>query len=88
MVSETRYSPACDVFALGVVFYVLLSGHMPFSKNNPGKMLSGQFSFPDAQFALVSQVRVRSLCLALRLVAPFFFGLADARLSTARPNLK
>ena len=73
MVSETRYSPACDVFALGVVFYVLLSGHMPFSKNNPGKMLSGQFSFPDAQFALVSQVGVRSLCLALRVVAPLFF---------------
>ena len=52
---DTLYHPACDIWSLGVMFYVLLSGLMPFSKTNPGKLFSGHFSFPSSHFSTVSQ---------------------------------
>ena len=55
VVADTVYCPACDIWSLGVMFYVMLSGLMPFSKTNPGKLFSGHFSFPSSHFSTVSQ---------------------------------
>ena len=52
---DTVYRPACDIWSLGVMFYVLLSGLMPFSKTNHGKLFSGHFTFPSSHFSTVSQ---------------------------------
>jgi serine/threonine protein kinase len=36
VLSERVYTPACDIYSIGVVMYILLSGTMPFSKSNQG----------------------------------------------------
>ena len=36
---ESVYTRACDIYSVGVVLFILLSGTMPFSKSNKGKIL-------------------------------------------------
>ena len=39
VLSEFHYTRACDIYSLGVVIFILLSGTMPFNKSNAGKIL-------------------------------------------------
>jgi serine/threonine protein kinase len=39
VLSDMIYTPACDIYSLGVIMFILLSGTMPFSKSNKGKIL-------------------------------------------------
>ena len=39
VLTEMCYTPLCDIYSLGVLTFILLSGTMPFNKSNKGKIL-------------------------------------------------
>ena len=62
---HTRYGKACDVWSVGVICYVLLSGSPPFYTENPRlaispgmkrRIHSAEYTFPPAQWSHISQV--------------------------------
>lgn len=56
VLSETVYTPACDVYSLAVVIYCLLSGTMPFNKSNPGKILVRFMLFWKLVFTILKKI--------------------------------
>ena len=43
-VVKGKYGPECDVWSVGVILYIMLSGHFPFNGNNK-KQLYTQILF-------------------------------------------
>lgn len=54
---ERSYSTKCDIWSLGVVFYIILSGLMPFSteQSDESNILTGNYYFPSSRFNAVSE---------------------------------
>ncbi len=48
------YSTKCDMWAAGVVMYILLSGTMPFSVRDNKSVMRGEYTFPQARWVTVS----------------------------------
>lgn len=65
------YSPKVDMWSLGIVLYVLLSGYMPFPTDEAGEehVKRGRVIFPPARFARVSH-QAKDLILKLLTVDP------------------
>ena len=62
-----RYGKACDIWSVGVICYVLLSGSPPFYTDNPRlaispgmkrRIHSAEYTFPSAQWRHISQVKM------------------------------
>eukprot|EP00605_Chrysophyceae_sp_TOSAG23-4_P002825 GSChrysophyteH1.ASY1.ANO1.3110.1 assembled CDS len=51
---DRNYTTKCDMWAVGVVMYILLSGTMPFAINDNKSVLNGAYSFPASRWANVS----------------------------------
>ena len=54
VVRECRYSTKCDMWAIGVISYILLSGNRPFSTLSFDQTLSGKYSMSGPQWRNVS----------------------------------
>jgi serine/threonine protein kinase len=48
-----KYTAKCDIYALGNILYILLSGYSPFEENDQNKNFS-EINFPDEDWADVS----------------------------------
>ncbi|CAH8576415.1 unnamed protein product [Schistosoma margrebowiei] len=72
-----RYDKSCDIWSLGIITYILLSGCPPFFSQNgqpisPGmksKIRAGKYDFPDAQWKYVSK-SAKDLIKSLLLTEP------------------
>jgi len=70
-VLDGNYGPQCDMWSLGVIVYIMLSGCPPFNGSSDDDIMEkiklGKFAFPARQFAKVSQVAQDfiSKCLTL-----------------------
>lgn len=71
VILDRSYSSKVDIWGLGVVLYILLSGTMPFSPDPAGEIcvLNGEYSFPDQRFAHVSS-QAKDLIKKLLVVNP------------------
>ena len=56
--SKPKYTKACDVWSIGIILYILLSGTHPFSMDNENllfkQMKEGVISFKDELWSIVS----------------------------------
>ncbi|CAH8854688.1 unnamed protein product [Trichobilharzia szidati] len=72
-----KYDKSCDIWSLGIITYILLSGCPPFFSQNghpisPGmksKIRAGKYDFPDAQWKHVSK-SAKDLIKSLLLTEP------------------
>ena len=59
-VLDGNYGPQCDMWSLGVIVYIMLSGCPPFNGSDDDEIMEkikeGKFSFPPRQFSKVSKV--------------------------------
>lgn len=73
VIKREPYGPPVDMWACGVVLYVMLSGKMPFYGKDDVQCLrrtaAGQFAFPDREWASVSE-DAKSLVKALLQIRP------------------
>jgi serine/threonine protein kinase len=73
VIKRERYGPPVDMWACGVVLYVMLSGRMPFYGRNDVEILrrtaQGKYSFPDREWKSISE-DAKSLVKALLQVDP------------------
>eukprot|EP00168_Porphyra_purpurea_P015708 TRINITY_DN488_c0_g1_i1.p2 TRINITY_DN488_c0_g1~~TRINITY_DN488_c0_g1_i1.p2 ORF type:complete len:213 (-),score=75.44 TRINITY_DN488_c0_g1_i1:873-1511(-) len=73
IVKREPYGPAVDMWACGVVLYIMLSGKMPFFGRNDAECLKrtaeGKYSFPPREWSRISAEAV-SLVKALLQVDP------------------
>uniref|UniRef100_A0A7S0VZK5 Protein kinase domain-containing protein n=1 Tax=Hemiselmis tepida TaxID=464990 RepID=A0A7S0VZK5_9CRYP len=57
--TEQTYSSKVDIWAIGVILYVMISGFHPFYTGNQAQLydaiMKGQYSFPNPAFAKVSR---------------------------------
>ena len=68
-VLEGAYNYKCDLWSLGVVMYVLLSGYLPFQGVNKNdvfkKIMKGKFHFNHKEFEKVSPEGKDLICRLL-----------------------
>ena len=54
-----EYNEKCDIWACGIIFYILLCGYPPFNGDNDEEIfastLKGEFVFPEEEWILVSE---------------------------------
>eukprot|EP01104_Vermistella_antarctica_P005896 TRINITY_DN16642_c0_g2_i1.p1 TRINITY_DN16642_c0_g2~~TRINITY_DN16642_c0_g2_i1.p1 ORF type:complete len:800 (+),score=282.95 TRINITY_DN16642_c0_g2_i1:290-2401(+) len=55
----TGYGPSVDLWAVGVILYILLSGFWPFDAENAAELydqiMGGRYSFPDSEWKYISK---------------------------------
>jgi calcium/calmodulin-dependent protein kinase I len=73
VVKREKYGPPVDMWACGVVLYVMLSGRMPFYGRDDVDVLrrtaQGKYTFPDREWSFISE-DAKSLVKALLQVDP------------------
>ena len=55
VIKSKLYTTCCDMWSVGVVTYILLSGTMPFSTKTNKHVLTGTFTFPEERWGTVSE---------------------------------
>lgn len=54
----SSYSTECDIWSIGVLMYIMLSGYLPFTGSSPNevfvKILKGQLSFDQPEWKSMS----------------------------------
>lgn len=59
MLQNRPYDESVDIWAAGILLYIILSGTLPFYADNPDDflelVLNSSFSFPDSEWANVSE---------------------------------
>jgi calcium/calmodulin-dependent protein kinase (CaM kinase) II len=83
VVRREAYGPAVDMWACGVLLYIMLSGKMPFYGRDDNeclrKIVSGQYSMPDREWLHIS-TNAKSLVKSLLQVDPAKRLTADSAL--------